>query len=157
MTKGSKVTRVWRFKEIPAFFRRLEPMPPEMFENTSEPGMGAESDRPKRRRPVSTAKRRWLPEELALLGKVTDREAAEKLKRSRSSVTSQRCALGIARLPGQASWTREEIELVGTVPDEEAARLLGRSVRAVEHKRTSLARREPGQGKPHWKEEELRL
>jgi hypothetical protein len=101
-------------------------MPPEIFENTSEPGMGAESDRPKRRRPVSSVKRRWLPEELALLGKVTDSEAAEKLKRTRSSVTSQRCALGIARLPGKALWAAEEIDLLGTVPDEEAGRRLGR-------------------------------
>ena len=132
-------------------------MLPEISQTSSDVGMGEESSRPKRRPPVSSAKRPWLAEELALLGKVTDRQAAEQLNRTRCSTASQRCAMGIPRLPAETLWAKDELDLLGTVPDEEAARRLGRSVRAVQRKRAALGRLAPGPPKAHWGEEELRL
>jgi hypothetical protein len=54
--------------------------------------------RQKREEPgiVNPAVNRWTPEELALLGTLSDREVARRLDRSRTAVTQKRCQLGIA-------------------------------------------------------------
>src|SRR5207253_2453423 len=90
-------------------------------------------------------------EELRLLGKVSDAEAASRLKRTLESVRSMRRKLGIPARPAnwkplpkgkgarpslrQALWLPEEDALLGTIPDEKLARKLGRPVATVTRRR----------------------
>jgi hypothetical protein len=84
-------------------------------------------------------KRIWQPEEIALLGKASDKEIAARLGCSVGSVHNKRRALRILSpnwTPGQSrSWRPEEIALLGTAADKEIAKRLGRSLASVQLKR----------------------
>jgi hypothetical protein len=108
--------------------------------------------------PVLTAKR-WRPDELELLGKVSDQELSNRTGHPRGSVCVKRNKLGRSE-PGEKlpswkrrqpepvastepknsgqSWLPKEDRLLGTMSDVEAAVKLGRSVDAVRARRVGL-------------------
>ena len=76
----------------------------------------------------------WTAKDIALLGKLTDREVAVRLKRSRAGVTARRLRLGTAALNPEHEtrrWSVAEEKFLGTRPDEELVGLLKRSRGAV--------------------------
>jgi hypothetical protein len=94
---------------------------------------------PRSHAPTLPLHKEWEPRELKLLGKVSDQEAARRLKRSLHSVKCKRVLLRIPnwQLRGKL-WTRQDEALVGTMSDVELAKKLGRTVRSIEHKRAAL-------------------
>jgi hypothetical protein len=78
----------------------------------------------------------WRAEDDALLGAVSDQEAARRLGRSNSCVKARRVRLGIASCCRR--WTPAEDAGLGKVPDETLARRLGRTVEAVQTRREQL-------------------
>jgi hypothetical protein len=84
-------------------------------------------------------RRAWTGQEKALLGTVRDVELAKKLKRSVSSVRSQRndtTKIRFIRTPKH--WTPSELRLLGRLPDAEVARRSGRFLASVRNKRMKL-------------------
>ena len=83
----------------------------------------------------------WQPEELALLGKLSDGELARTLGLATGTVTRKRQRLGIAPFqppPPPIEWTPAMIERLGQAPDARVAGELGISPRSVRDKRQSL-------------------
>ncbi len=86
----------------------------------------------------------WLPNEVAMLGTMTDAEVARITSRSLAAVGKKRLSLG--RPPLHAGpegvhlkiWTAEEDELVRTLPPELVAKRTGRSIKSVYSRRTTL-------------------
>jgi hypothetical protein len=62
---------------------------------------------------AANQERAWPAEHLALLGKFTDVEVAERTGHSASAVRVKRCKLGIPN-PSGPGWTAEELDLLGT-------------------------------------------
>jgi len=90
----------------------------------------------------------WRPEDLALLGRLSDGEIARILGLAPSGVNRKRKTLGIP--PFQEAhravdWTPEKIERLGKVSDARAAQALGVAVQTVSAKRRQL-------GIPAWEE-----
>lgn len=82
---------------------------------------------------------RWTKSQLGLLGRMTDREVAEKTGRKLSAVTQQRTKLGIpASQPRAYTWSAEEDALLGTMTDQRLAEELGVSRRCVLLRRQAL-------------------
>jgi hypothetical protein len=81
----------------------------------------------------------WTKARIALLGKLSDTEAARKLGLSRSTVRLKRREL---RIPSNETppvrWTASMIALLGSLPDAEVARRLGLDDDAVSRKRWKL-------------------
>jgi len=81
----------------------------------------------------------WTPEEDALLGQLTDAEAARKLGYQLARVRRRRHLLGLLNNnPNHRQWTKEEVALLGTRPDREVAALVNRSTGNVRCKRLEL-------------------
>jgi len=81
----------------------------------------------------------WTVEEDALVGTMTDEEAARKLGCSVARVRRRRHLLGRASNNSKhRHWMPGEIALLGTRPDGEVARLVNRSVANVRCKRLAL-------------------
>ena len=80
----------------------------------------------------------WTAEEVALLGVLSDEEAARKLGKSSSAVRQKREELGIPNPEDTGRWTTEEVGLLGTVPDREVAARTGRTPHAITQKRIAL-------------------
>lgn len=74
--------------------------------------------------------RPWTASELAMLGKINDREIARRFHRWVHHVRWKRQELGIAT-PFLKRWTTDEEKLLGKMPDELIARQTGRTVTAV--------------------------
>jgi hypothetical protein len=83
--------------------------------------------------------RPWMAGELALLGKINDREIAQRLHRAVPLVRRKRRELGIST-PFLKHWNAAEELLLGSVPDEQIARQTGRSREAVVLHRQKLRR-----------------
>jgi hypothetical protein len=67
----------------------------------------------------------WQPEEIALLGKVSDRSLAKQLGLSTSTVANKRIRLSIApwrARPPEVAWTPAMHRLLGKIPDQAIAR-----------------------------------
>jgi len=88
------------------------------------------------------APREFTPEELALLGNVTDAEAADRIGLSRNAVGKHRRRRQIAPKhrhgPSPRPWTQEEDALLGTMSDQAVADRLGVSLGLVWKRRTEL-------------------
>jgi hypothetical protein len=84
----------------------------------------------------------WGPEEIALLGTMSDEKLARKLGVSRDTVCRQRHLRNIppfrSRRP-DAQWTPAMLELLGKLPDPELAQRFGITVKAIKGKRRQLA------------------
>jgi DNA-binding CsgD family transcriptional regulator len=82
----------------------------------------------------------WTAEEKALLGKMSDKEVAERVGVTPSAAKRQRLVLGIPALPRSDyhQWTAEELSLIGRLKDREVAARVGVSIRAVGQKRRRL-------------------
>ena len=84
----------------------------------------------------------WTSEELALLGTDHDPVIAERIRRTRSAVTTMRVRLKIQAFSGNPSngrpWTKSELKQLGTARDEVIAEQIGRTALAVKLKRTEL-------------------
>lgn len=83
----------------------------------------------------------WQPEDLALLGKVSDGELARTLGLARTSVTNKRQKLGIPPFqpaPRPIEWTSAMIERLGRASDSQVAEELGISAQSVTLKRQAL-------------------
>jgi hypothetical protein len=86
----------------------------------------------------------WSPDEIALLGTMTDTEVAKQTGRSLGAVNKKRTALHAPALEeGPAGvhlvyWTEEENEAVRTLPAEEVARRFKRSLHAIRQRRYQL-------------------
>ncbi|HWM94150.1 MAG TPA: hypothetical protein VN493_25560 [Thermoanaerobaculia bacterium] len=106
--------------------------------------LGIPSFRPKRR--PNPQAHEWTPRELALLGKRSDAEVAEKLGISKGTVAKKRTQLWIpaSRLRRVYEWTEELLALLGKVSDRELARVSGFSVNSVRRKRSALGIRPGG-------------
>src|SRR5438552_3396708 len=77
---------------------------------------------PKRRAGGGQPSLEWTLAETRFLGKVSDREAARRLKRTLLAVTRKRQLLGIPSLgPRYRPWKKEELALLGKWPDAEVA------------------------------------
>jgi len=82
------------------------------------------------------AARLWSPEEEAILGQVSDAEAARQLGRTESAVHHHRIRLGrLLSDVEQRPWSAEETALLGTEPDAVIASKLNRTAHAVGRKR----------------------
>ena len=93
---------------------------------------------PRRRQPREID---WKPEDLARLGKMSDRALAKKLRISTGSVLGKRQRLGIApwrARPTRVVWTGKMVKLLGKVADAEIARRFSISADTVTHKRRRL-------------------
>jgi hypothetical protein len=88
----------------------------------------------------------WTPDEVALLGTLSDAEVAQKIGRSQSAVLKKRGRLGRAAVTAQGVaysrrlWTAEADKAVRTLSPQEAARVTGRSLGAVYHRKQYLAK-----------------
>lgn len=83
----------------------------------------------------------WTAEDLALLGKLTDKEVAVRLGVTVTTVARRRQELGIPPSRPWANgiqWTEEMVELLGTATDAEVAMRYGISPYSVFRKRTRL-------------------
>lgn len=83
----------------------------------------------------------WTPEELALLGTMSDQDVANKLDISYGTVQRKRKELGIPAMDSsreRIDWTEEKIALLGTAPDWVVAEKLGIHKLTVLHKRHEL-------------------
>jgi len=80
--------------------------------------------------------RLWTDEQIALIGRDTDRAIANRLGLPRNVVKYKRARLGISRLP--EPWKGHEIAVLGTAADSELARTLGKSPSAIRRKREQL-------------------
>lgn len=83
----------------------------------------------------------WRPAHLALLGKVSDHEAARRLRISLTTVRLKRVELGIQPFqerPETFEWTPEQIAKLGTVRDTDLAEEMGVTISVVWKKRTQL-------------------
>lgn len=86
--------------------------------------------------------KRWTPEEIELLGKLTDDEIAAQTGRSLRSVKLARYARGRdspTRAPNAPRvWSPAELSMLGTVPDATIAKQLGVSRKHVLEMRKRL-------------------
>jgi len=100
--------------------------------------------------------RRWTPEEVALLGTMSDRRLARKLRRTRPAVVHKRRKLDIpAKIEGDRFWRPEDVALLGQRSDQYIARLLGRTVGAVQRRRRKAKIfRHPPSPRRQWTPEE---
>lgn len=74
----------------------------------------------------------WTPADLALLGKLPDKEVARRLQRDYKAVFAMRKKLGRPYQARQVHpWTPAEDRLLGTMPDRALARRLRRTPNAV--------------------------
>jgi hypothetical protein len=86
----------------------------------------------------------WAPEEVALLGTLSDVEVARRTGRSRAAVMKKRSKLGRAPVTESGApyakrfWTAAEDKAVLRLSPPEAARKTGRSLGAVYHRRAQL-------------------
>ncbi len=93
----------------------------------------------------------WTPEEVALLGALSDAEVARRTGRSQSAVLKKRGQLGRPAVTDQGGaychrfWTVEEDEAVRTLSPEEAVRVTGRTLRAIYNRKRYLERGQPAQ------------
>jgi len=84
---------------------------------------------------------RWTPEDLALLGAMSDRQLAARLGVSRAAVALQRRRRQIPTFrprPPDRVWSEEMLALLGQVPDPQAARRFRIPLAAVKKKRQRL-------------------
>lgn len=94
---------------------------------------------PKRR--PSAAGYPWTPEEVALLGTMSDGAVAMELGITKGMVTWKRTRAGIPPFRAKRrvyQWTEAKLSLLGKMPDREVARISGFSVSSVQRKRTAL-------------------
>lgn len=90
----------------------------------------------------------WSPEEIALLGAMTDTEVSKRTGRSLGAINKKREALGRPALaeglagPHRRFWSPAEDEAARTLTAEEVARRIGRSRAAVEKRRQQLKQTE---------------
>jgi len=94
-----------------------------------------------RRRQMGRAARedRYTPEEDALLGTMSDREAAKLMGRSWIAVQGRRNKLKIPKFDAKLhQWTADEDALLGTMTDGALAARLGLTLSAVAHRRRRL-------------------
>ena len=90
---------------------------------------------------VSARIAKWTPKNLALLGKVTDKELARRMRISPTTVNTKRQVLGISpfRPPARrVAWSEEMLALLGKVYDSVVARRYGISESKVFRKRKEL-------------------
>lgn len=83
----------------------------------------------------------WKPEELALLGKVSDGELAKTLGLAKTTVTNKRQSLGLPPFlppPRPIQWSSAMIERLGKAPDARVAEELGLARDTVALKRQAL-------------------
>lgn len=104
---------------------------------------------PPSKKPYSRVKYDWSPENIALLGTISDAAVAERMGGKASTVMFKRQELGIKAYKAPVShikgkkrpnfnWTEEALSLIGTMTDAEVAKRLGLSNGAVSLKRRSL-------------------
>jgi hypothetical protein len=88
----------------------------------------------------------WTPEEIALLGALSDAEVAQRTGRSPAAVPKKRKQLGRPAVTAEGVaysrrfWRAEEDEAVLTLSPPEAARVTGRTLRAIYHRKQYLQR-----------------
>jgi hypothetical protein len=83
------------------------------------------------------AARKWSSADIALLGKMSDREVAEITGRSIAAVYTARRERGIAGAE-QTRWLPKHLDMLGKAPDGEIAELVGCSLATVFQKRCEL-------------------
>jgi hypothetical protein len=86
-------------------------------------------------------KHSWCDEDLADLGKLTDKALAHRMGVDMATVRRQRIRLGISAFkphPVVKPWTAEEVALLGTMTDQALGRITERETTAVQQKRQSL-------------------
>jgi hypothetical protein len=111
-------------------------------EGPSSPGRQGSSPFPAKGRAAV-----WTPEEVALLGALSDAEVAQRTGHSQAAVLKKRGQLGRPAITSQGVahssrfWRPEQDDAVRTVSPEEAARLTGRTLRAVYNRKRYLAGR----------------
>src|SRR5438876_1804730 len=87
---------------------------------------------------INPALRPWTEAEVELLGRLSDREVAERTGHSLKSVQTKRQGMGILVRPHGTPWKAKEDRLLGTKPDSEVANLLKRTPMAVYRRRREL-------------------
>lgn len=110
-------------------------------------------------------KRTWTVADDAVLGTITDAEAAKLLGRKTNTVAQRRIRKNIPSFArtngGQRAWTEEEISLLGTMSDSDLAKKIGRTDTAVASRRDSYgipgysANKMPAARIPAWQEVEM--
>ena len=88
---------------------------------------------------MNPADRSWTAREEALLGTLTDRALAARLKRTLTAVTAKRIKLGIApSQPHTRTWSKAELRKLGKISDARLAARLGISRKHVLETRRRL-------------------
>ncbi|NVL49860.1 hypothetical protein F2S72_08920 [Pseudomonas syringae pv. actinidiae] len=91
----------------------------------------------------------WTPQNIALLGTMTDQAVADRIGGKADAIREKRLALGIKAFKPASSpvkgkprpnfnWTEQAISLLGTKPDKQVAQELGLATTTVALKRRSL-------------------
>lgn len=91
----------------------------------------------------------WTPQNIALLGTMTDQQVADRIGGKADAIREKRLYLGIKAYKPQASpvkgkprpnfnWTELAIALLGTKPDKQVAEELGLAITTVALKRRTL-------------------
>lgn len=99
--------------------------------------------------PRQRHKYEWSPANLALLGKMTDQDVADRVGGKADAIREKRLSLGIKAFKPEASpvkgkprpnfnWTEDAVKLLGTKPDKIVAQELGLAVTTIALKRRSL-------------------
>lgn len=102
-----------------------------------------------RPKPRERHKYDWTPQNIALLGTMTDQEVADRIGGKADAIREKRLSLGIKAYKPQASpvkgkprpnfnWTEQAVALLGTKPDKLVAQELGLAITTVALKRRSL-------------------
>jgi hypothetical protein len=108
----------------------------------------------------SIVRHAWTPEQDRLFGELNDKEIAQQLGRTQSSVENRRTRLKIpVPKPGWRFFTAAEDALLGTAPDVEIAKRLGRHPSSVQARRLRLGLRKgnPRKRRPWTPEEDAIL
>jgi len=96
------------------------------------------------------ARRKWTAEEEAMLGTMTDKQLARRLRRSLDGIKSHRWRLGTPGYRRARKWTKREDALLGPTPDEEAAKRVGCTPWQATKRRRQLRRLKPRPYRSQW-------
>ena len=125
----------WSVAEVRQLGRVLDSV---LAQRTGRTIKEVEAEREARGIGLSLGRRPWMAREISVLGMMTDRDAGQDVRRSRSAARRQRKLLNIPAFKPRAKfdyWSRGELRLLGTMPDKELVPKLKRTVSSIKHKR----------------------
>jgi hypothetical protein len=108
--------------------------------------------------PFRFKRRQWKPAEIAMLGKVSDKEVSRQTGWRRNVIAAKRKKLGIVYQAALVRpWRRAEDKLLGTGSDRDVAKMLSRSIHSVSMRRRKLRIKQANPNYRYWTNREDRF